>query len=231
MADDNGQLDLQNGLVLDGTNVAGMEGTYTVVYTGDIVPDEDTLYLLVIEGVHDVDDPQTKPLDHDLLVIGLKPGEHLPNLAEVLTIEYALETVATGNNFLYVIHGEWVTTDNVPVSIDRGQTWTIVVEEYGEVSCAFAAIVHEETEEYMICLGEAEVNEASVPFVLILERIDPDELSFRSIDPDDSDLWTRITDQFLLMLGIIVDSAEEKEPDDEELEGQEEPDEGGSTYS
>jgi len=147
-------------------------------------------------------------------VIGLKSGERLLNLAEVLTIEYAMETVATGNSFLYVIHGEWVTTDNVPVSTDHGQTWTIVVEEYGEVSCTFSAIVHEDTEEYMLCLGEAEVNEASIPFILILERIDPDEPAFRSIDPEDSKLWERITDQYLLMLGIIVDSEEELEEKD-----------------
>lgn len=227
MTDDETQLNLHNGLVLDDTIVTGMEGTHTVVYTGDIVPDEGVLYLVVIEGAHDVDDPKTKPLDHDLLVIGLKAGEQHPVLAEALTTEHARETLATGTNFLYIVHGEWVTTDNTPVSTDGGLTWTICVEEYGEVSCNFVGIVHEETEEYMLCLGEAEEDSQSVPFVLILERIDPDEPSFRSIDPEDSELWQRITDQFLLMLGIVV-----CDPEAEPRKGPEEEQEDESpTYS
>ena len=194
-------IDIGGGFVLGAEHVDGLEGQHTVVYVGNL-EDDGGLYMVTIDGDYDLEDAEVNPLHHELMVTAIKIEDGRAVIAETLSVPEALNTLATATNYIYIVYGEWVTTDNQPTTDDE-MIWTIVIEEYGEVTCTSIGYLEDEDDEYLFCLGESD-EEHPTHFVLILEVVDHEAHEFRALDPEDNELWERITDLYLLKLGIVM---------------------------
>ncbi|MEK7632648.1 MAG: hypothetical protein AAB473_02560 [Patescibacteria group bacterium] len=154
--------------------------------------------IVCIEGKHDLDDDTLVVLDHVFRAFQLV-NETVHSIDDP---EMEAWYISLAKSYFYVTTGTVVTSENQPTNEDIGDssTWRLDVPEYGVVIIEPCGAVEYNDDTCQIFVSHPG---QGVYLVILLEIIDTNPLTFRSVDLQDKELCDGIINGYLLEIGAV----------------------------